>query len=135
MNILNKNKKIYRNILIFVFIFMIFAIPVFSFAAGLVPCGGKGEPVCDFNMLITLINKVINFVLFALAVPIAAIMFAYAGILLLFSGGNTAQKDKAKKIFGGVALGLVIAAAAWLIVHLIVSILGCSPDACGWIGF
>ena len=128
MNFLNKNKKI----VISFFLLLIFVLPVISFADGLVPCGGPGEPACDFNMLLTLINKVINFILFSLAVPIAAIMFAYAGILLLFSGGSTTQKDKAKKIFGGVALGLVIAAAAWLIVHVILSILGYSGS---WIGF
>ena len=128
MKILNKkNKKIVASALAFAILFL----PVISFAAGLVPCDG---PDCGWNELMTLINNVINFVLFRLAVPIAAIMFAYAGILLLTSGGNTSQKEKAKKVFTGVAMGIVIAAAAWLIVHLVVSILGCGEN-CSWIGF
>ena len=36
---------------------------------------------CGFNDFITLINRVISFILFNLAVPISAIMFAYAGFL------------------------------------------------------
>jgi hypothetical protein len=131
INMFNNRNK-YIRILIGVFMSLVIFLPIVSFAAGLVPCGGAGEPVCDFNMLMTLINRLINFILFSLAVPLAAIMFAYAGILLLTSGGNSSQKEKAKKVFTGVAIGLVIAAAAWLIVHVILSILGYSG---GWIGF
>jgi hypothetical protein len=92
---------------------------------GLVPCGTIANPgACDFNALMTLVNKVISFVLFRLAVPIAAIMFVYAGFLLLTSGGEVSKKTKAKDIFVNVAIGLIIAAAAWLIVHTILLILG-----------
>src|SRR5258708_27303423 len=54
---------------------------------------------CNFNALIALINRVIHFVLFAMAVPIAAIMFAYAGVLSVTSGGSTESRGKAKNIF------------------------------------
>lgn len=87
---------------------------------------------CGFNELLGMINKVIKFIIFDLAVPIAAIMFAYAGIILLTSGGNETQKGKAKKIFGGVAIGLVVAAAAWLIIETILKTLGYDGS---WIGF
>jgi hypothetical protein len=99
----------------------------------LIPCGTKANPApCSWNKLITLINNVINFVLFTLALPIAAIMFAYAGIMLLTSGGDTSKMKKAKELFVGVAIGLVVAAGAWIIVHTILSILGYSGS---WIGF
>jgi hypothetical protein len=89
---------------------------------GLVPdCPAGG---CNWNTLMALVNKVVNFILFSLALPIAAIMFAYAGFELLTAGGDVAKMTKAKKIFLNVALGLIIAAAAWLIVHTILTILG-----------
>ena len=101
--------------------------------SSLVPCGTNTNPgACDFNALIKLVNNVVNFILFRLAVPIAAIMFAYAGFELLTAGGDTAKLKKAKTIFTNVAIGLVIAAAAWLIVHTILSILGYNGS---WIGF
>ncbi|HPS21295.1 MAG TPA: hypothetical protein PLO44_00585 [Candidatus Paceibacterota bacterium] len=131
MKILNKQNK--KNTFFVTGTFLLL-VPIISFGAGLVPCGGQGESECNFNFLLILINNIVKFVLFRLAVPIAAIMFAYAGILLLTSGGNTSQKEKSKKIFTGVAIGIVIAAAAWIIVHLIVSVLGCG-DSCSWIGF
>ena len=99
---------------------------------GLVPCDGSRENPCDFNAFMALINKVIRFILFALAIPIAAIMFAYAGFLMVTSGGSTEARGKAKKIFTNAAYGLVIAATAWLIVRTILSILGYDG---AWIGF
>ena len=84
--------------------------------------------MCTFNDLLVLVNNVVKFVFVALVVPIAAIAFAYAGFLLIFSGGDTSKREKAKKIFWGVVWGLVIAAAAWLIVHVVLQILGFSSS-------
>lgn len=113
-----------RLILSFVFSALMFLVflfsPSFIYAAGLVPCDGS----CGFGDLLTLIGNVINFLLFRIAMPIAAIMFAYAGFLLLFSGGNPGARSKAKDIFVNVAFGLAIAMAAWLIITTILSLLG-----------
>lgn len=116
--------------------------PVLSLAAenpdaGLVPCGkadatGVIRNNCDFEDFMVLINNVINFILFALALPIAAIMFAYAGVLLVTSGGSTENRSKAKSIFTNAIIGLILSAAAWLIVKTILSILGYDG---AWIGF
>src|SRR3989344_7919835 len=121
--------KKFAKILIFLFVIIV---PVVSFAGGLVPCDGTAANPCDFNAFMALINKVIKFILFNLAIPIAAIMFAYAGFLMVTSGGGTEARGKAKKIFTNAAYGLVIAATAWLIVRTILSILGYDG---AWIGF
>lgn len=102
-------------------------------SGGLVPCSGTDNDPCTFNKLMTLINKVISFLIFTLALPLAAIAFAYAGFLFLTSGGNTENRSKAKGIFTTVFLGLIAAMAAWLIMYTIISSLGVptSPTA-GW---
>ena len=129
---------------------MFIFIPVFSNAKSskpLVPCGtetyGNGEKVdgidvsyqvknpCGFNHIFDLINNVVDFLLFTLALPLAAIMFAYAGFLFMFSGIQPEQRTKAKKIFGNVAFGFILAVAAWVIVHTILTILGYKG---AWIG-
>ncbi|MEI8174689.1 MAG: hypothetical protein WCG28_01935 [bacterium] len=132
-----------------IFIFSILIAPAFSFAAGLVACDnvptittsivdGKSVSVttyakpCDFNAFMDLINTVIKFILFKLAVPISAIMFFYAGFELVISGGNTEKRGMAKKVFTNAVLGLVIAVASWLIVRTVLNILGYQGD---WIGF
>jgi len=130
------------------FVFGVLLAPALSSAQGLVPCNNNKEDTiitnkdgtktvvkptpCDFKAFMALINKVINFILFTLAVPIAAIMCAYAGILMLFSGGESAgNRTKAKGIFTNAILGLVIAAGAWLIVKTLITILGYDG---AWIG-
>jgi len=80
-----------------------------------------------------LINNVVKFIFVDLALPISAIMFAYAGGLLMFSGGEAGKRTQAKKIFTNTVIGLVIVAGAWLIVHTVLSILGYT-DA-GFFGF
>lgn len=120
--------------------------PVVSFAAWtpgtpLVPCDNTptvtGTSVtyahpCNFNALMTMVNTVISFILFGMAIPIAAIMFVYAGFELVTSGGSTEKRGIAKKVFTHAVIGIVLAVAAWVIVNTILSILGYSG---GWIGF
>jgi hypothetical protein len=96
----------------------------------LVPCDGLD---CNFNKFMELINTVISFILFNLAVPLAAIMFAYAGVKLLFSGGEKSDaRTKAKEIFTNTVIGLALAAGAWLIIRTILFVLGYDG---AWIGF
>jgi hypothetical protein len=71
-----------------------------------------------------LINNVINFILYGMVIPIAAILFAYAGFELVTSGGSTEKRGIAKKVFTNVVIGLVIAMSCWLIVKLVLGILG-----------
>ena len=110
-------------------------------AAGLVPdCGvtksetsstGKektsvGTP-CGFNDFMQLINNVINFLLFVIATPLVAIIFCYAGFLLLTSGGSAERMTKVKSIFFNVVIGYIIALIAWLLVKTILVTVGFDP--------
>jgi len=80
-----------------------------------------------------LINNVINFILYFMAIPIAAIMFAYAGFLMVTAGGEAAgARTKAKSIFTNAVIGLVLAAACWLIIKLVLNVVGYNG---AWIGF
>ena len=101
---------------------------------GLVKCGTPTTNSCGFYDILTLINTVVNFILINLALPIAAIMFAYAGFELLTSGGETSKREKAKKIFINVAIGLIFVAASFLIVQTILSIVG-YDKTWTWFGF
>ncbi len=69
-----------------------------------------------------------------IAIPIAAIMFTYAGFLLVTSGGNESGWSKAKEILWNVVLGLICVAGAWLIISLILTVLG-RKDWTTWFGF
>lgn len=118
-----------RNIILLTILSLSFLAPSFVFAktaSGLIPCGNvklnggiaPGQE-CDFNDLIILAQTVINFLIFKIASPLAAVMFAYAGFLYLTNQGNESQVKKAHDIFWYVFIGLVVALAAWLVVNFI----------------
>jgi len=87
-----------------------------SVEPGLVPCAGAD---CTFDDLLKLVNKVIDF-LIRIAIPIAMILFAYAGFLYVTAAGNTSQINKAHNVFKDVFIGFLIVLSAWLIVNTIV---------------
>ena len=149
LQITQKTNTIVTAFLLCLAICALVLIPFFSFAQTntqttannpLVPCTNTGvgdapptgADLCDWNALMKLVNNVISFILFKMLVPIAAIMFAYCGFILLTAGGESAKKTKAKNIFSNVVWGLIIAIAAWLIVQTILHLLGYNG---AWIGF
>lgn len=91
------------------------------------------ENQCGFKDLFVLIDSVIKFILI-IAVPLAAVMFAYAGFELLTSGGSPEKKTKAKSIFINVAIGLILVAAAFVIIKTVLSIVG-YDQSWNWFGF
>src|SRR3989338_1297968 len=131
-------KKIFKFIVIPVFIMMAFTTPVLSLAQNTINSPtpftrdeDNGIIPCDFGGFMRLINNIIGFALFYLAIPLAAIMFVYAGVLLVTSGGAEG-KSKAKGILLNTVIGLVCAAAAYLVIKMILNILGYQG---AWIGF
>lgn len=102
-------------------------------ANSLVPCDNSAEHPCGFAQLLTMVNGVIDFIFLKMAVPIAAIMFFYAGFSMITAGGESAHaRTKAKSIFLNTVIGLILAMASWVIVKTILSILGYEG---AWIGF
>ncbi|MCX6754903.1 MAG: IPT/TIG domain-containing protein [Candidatus Nomurabacteria bacterium] len=98
---------------------------------GLVPECNTGNIVngvysnaCDFNMVIAIINKVINFLLVTLATPLFALIIIYVGWLYLSDMGSSENIKHAKEILKNAVIGYVIALAAWLIVKTILFSLG-----------
>lgn len=123
------------SIAIHLILFLFLAMPALSLAAEpLVPCAtSTNTKACGFNDLMTLVNNIINFILFYMAIPIAAVMFAYAGFLLVTAGGEAAHaRTEAKNIFTNAMIGLVLAAGCWLIIKTLLSIVGYDG---AWIGF
>ena len=110
-------KKIFIVLTIVICLLNVFSSVVLA-ADGLVQCGtGSGASAatdCDFAAAVAMINRLINY-LIMIAVPIAAVAFAYAGWLYLSSGGNTGQVEKAKEIFTDVGIGFIIVLSGWLV--------------------
>jgi hypothetical protein len=90
---------------------------------------GQFTDPCNFEHFVELGRRIINLAIY-LAIPLAALSFAWAGFTILTAGGNMGQRDKGKKIFTKVAIGLFWVLAAWLVINTILSALlkdGYSP--------
>ncbi len=97
------------------FVFILFLIPYVALAQGLVP---DCSPDCGFDDLMKLVGNIIEFFVL-LAIPLAAISFAWAGFIYMTSGGNPGKTSKAHGIFKKVGIGLVIVLGAYTIVSVI----------------
>lgn len=89
--------------------------PTYSTPNGIVPCNGIDCQACN---LAQLGQRIINW-LVGFSIPLAAAMFAWAGILYFTSLSKASQVEDAKKIFRNVGIGFVIILCAWLGVQTI----------------
>ena len=108
-------------------ILLISLFPFFTYAAGLVPCGGPGENPCTLCHLFQLISNIIHFILKSLLLPLAILGFLAGGIMILFAGGSESQLEKGKSVLWSTVIGIFIAFAAWLIVNTIIQSIA-NPD-------
>ena len=105
-------------------IFVAIMMPLFVESQGIVRCDG---PDCNLEELVELVQRIIDFLLVGLAIPLSIILFAYAGVLYVTAAGDTGRIEKGHKIFTAVLFGLVFALAAWLVVKILVAVL-IGPD-------
>ena len=130
-----------------------FLLPLFSDAAGLVPCGGcnadldpvsgvcplgQEQSACNICHTFVLINRIITFLLVPSAinslvaiVPIAAaVLLALGGFFIFSSAGNTGRLEQGKKIITATVIGLLIIYGSWVFINLLLTSLGVA----GWTG-
>ncbi len=118
---MNRYISKHKNIKIGFLSLLVFIIPalVYAHSSGLTTCAGTKNDPCQFNDLIDLIRDIVSFLMFKVALPLSALLFSWAGVLMLTAGGSEEQIKKAKDIFFFVFIGILITLAAWLIVDTI----------------
>jgi hypothetical protein len=99
------------------FIALIIFLPVLTFAEIVPNC----SPNCGYYDLLKLINNIINWII-TISVPIAAGVFAWAGIKYMTTGVMD-QKAEAKEMLRKVLVGFVAILSAWIIVTTITNAL------------
>jgi len=124
-----------RIFLIISFVILI-SVPFLSLAAGLVPCGGGGEPRCQLCHLFEMFKRVVDFLLTKIIPPLAVLMIAIGGFMYVFAylspavalpgggKGGPALLGQAKKLIISVIFGLLIIFAAWIIVNFFFQMIG-----------
>ncbi len=84
-------------------------------AVHLVPC----ENDCDFNQLMIMANRIINFLLYSVMVPLIALGFMYVGARLVLFQEKEAEWTKAKESFLVMAQGVFIIISAFILIKFV----------------
>lgn len=111
--------KFYKyNIFSFLIIVFVFGLPIVTFAqTPFVTC----DTNCGYNDLLKLVNNIINWII-VISFPIAAGVFAWAGIQLMMTGVAD-KRSQAKAMIVKVFWGFVIILSAWIIVSTVINAL------------
>ncbi|MBI5078192.1 MAG: hypothetical protein HZB11_02400 [Candidatus Yonathbacteria bacterium] len=106
------NKKIITSFLSL----SVIVLPVVAVAQVGIPCNG---PDCTFDSFIMLINNVVKFLIFSVAVPLAAIGFVFAGAKLVLNQDKEGAWSAAKESFWNIGIGFLIMLGSFVLIKLI----------------
>ncbi len=111
--------KSYKNhIFSFLIVIFVLSLPVTIFAQNrFVEC----DTNCGYNDLLKLVNNIINWMI-VISIPIAAGVFAWAGLKLMMTGVAD-KRSEARAMIMKVFWGFVIILSAWIIVSTVVNAL------------
>lgn len=112
---------------VFCLLFFSFVLaPALTLSAGLVPCGGPNEPVCQLCHFFVMLRRIYDFVVYKL-VPIVAVLMVVIGgfmYIIAFTGTEPQMLEKAHSLLKYVAFGLLIVYGAHLFITALLTVLG-----------
>lgn len=97
---------------------IIIGMPILVSAAGLVPCDGTD---CDFNKLMTMVNNIIHFLFYDVAIPLMTLSFVFVGGRLIIYPDKTGEWNKAKDAFQNIGIGLGMMVGAFVLIKFVLS--------------
>ncbi len=114
-------------------IFTTFFMPLTSFAAGLVPCGGRGESPCDANICYAgaLIDNVGDWFV-GIAGIVVIFLIIRGGLQLVLSMGSMTAKADAKRGISTAVIGYIILLMAWMLVDTLLKFFTIDPEWGVW---
>lgn len=75
---------------------------------------------------IKMLNGILNFIAFDLALPLGMLSILIAGVMYMFAGANPSLDGKAKNLLKTTAYGIALIFGAWLIINTILTFSGIS---------
>ncbi|KKT85601.1 MAG: hypothetical protein UW85_C0017G0005 [Parcubacteria group bacterium GW2011_GWA1_Parcubacteria_45_10] len=123
-----KKSAVIASIAVLLFLSAFSAAAIWTFGDPLVPCGNEPDDMCTFPDFLVMINNIVQFALFYVAVPIGVIWIIVGGFFMMTAGGNEGRFGKGKKIIYSVLIALLIAFGAWLIVDTVLGFLNIKGD-------
>ncbi len=119
-----------RSVAIFL---LTLCVPLTTFGAGLVPCGGPGETACDKNICYVgvLIDNVSDWFV-GLAGILIIFLIIRGGLQLVLSMGSVSAKADAKRGIATAIVGYILVLAAWMIVDTFLKFFTVDPEWGVW---
>jgi RNA polymerase subunit RPABC4/transcription elongation factor Spt4 len=105
----------------FLVLVILILVPNITFGASLVPCGI--DRPCEFCDVVTLLSNVINFIILDVGAPLATIVLAWGGMILIVNGNNPGERARAKKMMVNVGIGFILVIFAWAIVSTVINLI------------
>lgn len=100
-------------------LFAVFVVPTMAHALSftpLVPCGIGGNNPCNICHLAVLLDNVIGFLIYFIAIPGAGLMIVIGGFMMLIGAGSESRVGTGKKMITNAIVGVLIVLLSWLIV-------------------
>ena len=101
-------------------VIVIFSLPTLTFAAGVVPCGGTNEPVCQACHIVQLGQKLLEWFIGIMA-SVIALIFAIGGMKMVMSGGSEGVSE-AKSMMTNSVIGFIILLSSYLVVDTLMKL-------------
>jgi len=121
-----------KTIIVLVLSILILASAGSVLAAGLVPCGGYGEPRCQLCHFFVMGQNIVAFFLFSFVPPVAVLLVVIAGAMfILGSGYDPSMINQARSMLQSIAIGLVLIYGSWVLVNTFFVLIGLANSNLG----
>ncbi len=120
-----QNYNLKFKILTFCAIILIFAFSIFNFApvaeAGLVPCGGVGQDLCNWCHFGQLIKNIIDFFI-KIAIVVAVIFIIWGGFIIMTASSSPERLKSGQDILQSAIIGIIIVFVSWILIDTIIKV-------------
>jgi hypothetical protein len=100
--------------------------PFVTRAAGLVPCGGEGEPLCNLCYVFVMIDRIFDFFSLQIVPPISIILVVVSGFMMILSLGGQKWILFARNLLKSVVIATLVFYGAWMVINSSFAIFGVS---------
>lgn len=118
-----KNLYALRTVATVFIAIVLFATPAFADFTPIVQCGGAGESPCTICDIPVVISRLINYVIYVIATPLAIFMVIVGGFMMLTAGPSPQRYETGKKALTNTLIGISFIYLSWIIVNTVLLIM------------
>jgi hypothetical protein len=110
-----------RNYVVIFLVTAVIVVPLITYGA-LVPCGNEGQLMCNACFFVNMMQGIMVW-LVGIMIAVITFVFAWAGLKIVMSGGESGSISEARSMMTNAVVGLIILLSAWLVVDTVLKII------------